>query len=114
MRISDWSSDVCSSDLPEIFALGVTKIETGHCRGRPHGKAIRQDNAGMFRRIQHFEQQRLLAAVRASRVARRGADASILFADQRFIRALLALRIAPNRGTDVLMHAFSESFRSEE
>src|SRR3546814_2078126 len=92
MRISDWSSDVCSSDLP-------------------HGKAIRQDNAGMFRRIQHFEQNRLLAVVRASRVARRGADASILFADQRFIRELLALRIAPKRGTDVLMR--SEEHTSE-
>src|SRR3546814_13767100 len=91
MRISDWSSDVCSSDLP-------------------HGKAIRQDNAGMFRRIQHFEQHRLLAVVRASRVARRGADASIVFADQRFIRELLALRIAPKRGTDVLMPACGGSF----
>src|SRR3546814_5813457 len=46
----------------------------------------------------------------ASRVARRGADAFILFADQRFIRELLALRIAPKRGTAVLMHAFGESF----
>src|SRR3546814_4999734 len=58
------------SGHPEIFALGVTKIETGHCRGRPHGKAISQDNAGMFRRIQHLEQHRLLAVVRASSVAR--------------------------------------------
>src|SRR3546814_5092882 len=29
MRISDWSSDVCSSDLPEIFVLaGEDLIET--------------------------------------------------------------------------------------
>src|SRR3546814_2151364 len=27
MRISDWSSDVCSSDLPDIAALPVGKVK---------------------------------------------------------------------------------------
>src|SRR3546814_14797007 len=31
MRISDWSSDVCSSDLPDIVALGIIEDDTlGH------------------------------------------------------------------------------------
>src|SRR3546814_1639790 len=30
MRISDWSSDVCSSDLPELLALALLDVEGGH------------------------------------------------------------------------------------
>src|SRR3546814_4640567 len=26
MRISDWSSDVCSSDLPQVYGLGVKEL----------------------------------------------------------------------------------------
>src|SRR3546814_8269461 len=49
MRISDWSSDVCSSDLPDDAAahsnLGVIRMEQGHV-----GEAI-----GQYRRALDLE-----------------------------------------------------------
>src|SRR3546814_19026587 len=35
MRISDWSSDVCSSDLPEAIIVEVAEAEPAPLRNRP-------------------------------------------------------------------------------
>src|SRR3546814_5188684 len=43
MRISDWSSDVCSSDLPGIAFRGASG------EGRKFGREVRIDQAGITR-----------------------------------------------------------------
>src|SRR3546814_1230990 len=41
MRISDWSSDVCSSDLRDRDAAGRMAAERLHARGRDAGIEVR-------------------------------------------------------------------------
>src|SRR3546814_1822627 len=49
MRISDWSSDVCSSDLLEIAAVGTARnLAIGALAGQPHLQVI-----GLARREAH-------------------------------------------------------------
>src|SRR3546814_12065537 len=40
MRISDWSSDVCSSDLMEMAVQVRNQIETGIREGMPRGEFV--------------------------------------------------------------------------
>src|SRR3546814_2340589 len=40
MRISDWSSDVCSSDLREIFHRPFHTARKGRPRGENHQKSV--------------------------------------------------------------------------
>src|SRR3546814_14997379 len=47
---------------------------------------------------------------RTGGIARRGADAAILFLDQRLVGELLALRIAPERGADIMVQPLGEGF----
>src|SRR3546814_18522218 len=43
MRISDWSADVCSSDLVRINLLAVTIVHLGFASAGMLAKMIRQD-----------------------------------------------------------------------
>src|SRR3546814_4295672 len=82
MRISDWSSDVCSSDL--IFALAV-RLEIGGRRGDQHAVPIldqqrrrlpagaRSDAARFFEQRQKIMADKGVAAAR-QRIPRRRID----------------------------------------
>src|SRR3546814_12854433 len=51
MRISDWSSDVCSSDLAANEELRLAKIEAAHDEvRRPAGHILDTDSADFFQR----------------------------------------------------------------
>src|SRR3546814_1055272 len=43
MRISDWSSDVCSSDLPQAAFPGIAVVEGGEIRAGREIPALRPD-----------------------------------------------------------------------
>src|SRR3546814_8834640 len=71
MRISDWSSDVCSSDLVPLHTFGVGPVhgQTGEELGRhaatPAGVVVRAAAArpGGLRFAQFLEQRRFLPDV---------------------------------------------------
>src|SRR3546814_6186450 len=64
MRISDWSSDVCSSDLPEVAELVVDKLWRQFVSEQPDA-AERRRLAALFRAA-GYEMRPLLAALLAS------------------------------------------------
>src|SRR3546814_5550030 len=106
MRISDWSSDVCSSDLAE------------QCAGRPHPARalVRKQRDARFG--EHLR-SRAIARIAVALNARTHARAIGIFADEQdVVKALLALFLArPFAG---LERRFSKGirlrhrFRSEE
>src|SRR3546814_5331347 len=65
MRISDWSSDVCSSDLADM-AIGVKDKD--------------EDRKAYFAEAESWDRDRFLAAVRSRRVAWIVAIVAIVFA----------------------------------
>src|SRR3546814_7704433 len=55
MRISDWSSDVCSSDLVEAAGLRQRQVgNAGRARGGSGGRAVKQQNG----KAEHGQQDR--------------------------------------------------------
>src|SRR3546814_15483276 len=64
MRISDWSSDVCSSDLMDLLvteqriALGLRPV-VEHKAGNPHAGLVELDGGG--RRLDQLVHRRLAA-----------------------------------------------------
>src|SRR3546814_4568001 len=50
MRISDWSSDVCSSDLRRIKRTGRARHKAPEPRGRPHPSRL----SGFARLLDHW------------------------------------------------------------
>src|SRR3546814_5648198 len=78
MRISDWSSDVCSSDLPRA-ADGRDVLGTGRTRQFDEFLAIRLEvGTGKF----EMDEQRLLARLRTFKHASARADAGTAGVDQ--------------------------------
>src|SRR3546814_14426222 len=55
MRISDWSSDVCSSDLGGASPLADTRIDGGARHG---GNRIGAETRPRLRRVQRLERER--------------------------------------------------------
>ena len=94
----------------KIFGLCMTEIEAADRRRRQHRKAFRQRRTGCMMGVQHLEQDRFQTMFRAGGIAGRRADAAILFLDQRFVRQLLALGIAPERGADIMVQPLGEGF----
>src|SRR3546814_17518005 len=82
MRISDWSSDVCSSDLlflrhpadDEVLALRVAEVVPGNRRGRQHREAVREFHAGVSLGVEQCEQHALFAVLGAGGLTGGGAD----------------------------------------
>src|SRR3546814_7858042 len=72
MRISDWSSDVCSSDLIGIALVGKDRVRPG--RARVDRKARRAITAHR-RAAQIFEDRTRLSQVRRKCVGGQGEDA---------------------------------------
>src|SRR3546814_8070136 len=80
MRISDWSSDVCSSDLADQSALG--RVEVHHAGGRrldahlvldgPAGDAVARAKGAVFlhQELRHDEQRDTPGALRRIRQLR--------------------------------------------
>src|SRR3546814_17543325 len=54
MRISDWSSDVCSSDLPRYVPLGAP-VFLSLDRAEPNGLWIAQDTGGAIKGANRFD-----------------------------------------------------------
>src|SRR3546814_3019152 len=71
MRISDWSSDVCSSDLGQIVA----------CIARSHGQiVVRQEHAGVDYAVAYAQCQIARRLQRAAIGQRQACDGSIFAA----------------------------------
>src|SRR3546814_1292655 len=88
MRISDWSSDVCSSDLPDL------PEEAARAAARARRPAVRELDA---RRLDHPEP--LLSLLEAALPARGGAPARALAQlARRGLRVGARYRAAPCRG----------------
>src|SRR3546814_7739729 len=58
MRISDWSSDVCSSDLLSVGLLGIALVQT---------RALANNNSSMGRSLATVATYSILEAIRADR-----------------------------------------------
>src|SRR3546814_20697468 len=72
MRISDWSSDVCSSDLREAAGVeAVLAVQAGQLAANLLGEILRLDRVGAVAAVDH---QRL----RAGRLGLRAVDAAVL------------------------------------
>src|SRR3546814_20400438 len=73
MRISDWSSDVCSSDLAERFAPGLQRRQARGGRAWRRVAAVQEGvhghlrHAGAMRELQHREDLRPMAVHAAGR-----------------------------------------------
>src|SRR3546814_20955578 len=85
MRISDWSSDVCSSDLRIIRERRVQRFAEGHRLGRDHMFQRTTLDAGEDRRIELLGQHHVLgqdqtAAPPAQRLVRFLCHAPAMFA----------------------------------
>src|SRR3546814_3970847 len=59
MRISDWSSDVCSSDLPGPRGIGEGRFAQSHATPLPGARRIfaKQFDAVAFERSDHLHQR---------------------------------------------------------
>ena len=83
----------------KILAVAVPEIEPRYGRGRKHREILgKRDFAGIP--AEHLEQRGFQTVVRASRIARRWADALILLANQLLVREML-VGIAPQPGTNL-------------
>src|SRR3546814_17925750 len=72
MRISDWSSDVCSSDLREAAGVeAVLAVKAGQLAANLLGEILRLDRVGAVAAVDH---QRL----GAGRLGLRAVDAAVL------------------------------------
>src|SRR3546814_19931315 len=87
MRISDWSSDVCSSDLPLVDADVAMKphrmVEAGrHEAGRPEAHAVRQHRRGQKAHVRREGEE---AAMDERVVAERPRDAAPLLNNRKSV-----------------------------
>src|SRR3546814_16823975 len=91
MRISDWSSDVCSSDLDRAALAVFHRVERQHPRRRLGDAAERTDEVDLDDPVERIEREMLDAAVflRAARGLDRVAGARAVDED-----AFLAVRFA--------------------
>src|SRR3546814_2891894 len=64
MRISDWSSDVCSSDLHMVIGNNVTVSRDDHARARGPGRPARLllASTGSVKKIKEVIERKLLSA----------------------------------------------------
>src|SRR5262249_26721015 len=92
----------------EILRLGMGEVVARHRRRGQHGEALGQRHAGVLAGIEQAEQLRLLAVIGAGGIARRGADAAILLADQVLVGERLVGRVAPQRLAHALVQALGE------
>jgi len=89
----------------------VGKIESRDRGGWRHGKATGQLDAGIFRGVEHIEQDRLQTVVGAGRIAGGGADTLIFFPDQVLVVQFLVRGIAPQVPPHMRVHALGKGFR---
>src|SRR3546814_18683176 len=59
MRISDWSSDVCSSDLPELQKHGETEQEREHAAAQESWR-IEVEQAEQVQNVQRIRRRQIL------------------------------------------------------
>src|SRR6187431_312920 len=81
----------------EILGLRMGEVVARHRRGRDHGEALGQRDAGVLPGIEQAEQLGLLAVVGAGGIARRRPDAAIFLARQLLVGEGLVGRVAPQR-----------------
>ena len=90
----------------------MTEVEAADRRRWQHREAVGQFQSDGLFGTEQIEQGALDAVFRARGISRRGADAAILFADQRFVGQLLVRRIAPERGADLLVDELRERLQT--
>src|SRR3546814_20206802 len=79
MRISDWSSDVCSSDLKDILFVVDVPIQAHHSRAEAIGQPTHRQSADSLG-VQQFYGRRCDAFPRARRFTARPLHGLRLFA----------------------------------
>lgn len=94
----------------EILRFWVREKQPAHAGAGPHGKTLRQLDAGVLFDVQQIPQDGLLGVVGAGGIARGRADAAIFFPDQIFVGELLKLAEAPFLA-GALVQVFREGFR---
>ena len=96
----------------EVLRIRMREIETGDGGRRQHGEVLGQRHADRVR-AQQREQRRLHRMVRTRRIARRGADAAILLANQRRVVERFVARerpkLAPHLGVQPLGERFGQA-----
>src|SRR5688572_13335580 len=80
-------------------------------RGRQHGKALGQRNAGAFLRPQQVEEQPLLGVIRAGGVARSRPDSLVALLDETLVVERFVWSVAPELPTNPLMQQLGECLR---
>ena len=88
----------------------MREIEARNRGGRRHRETAGQFDTGIFRRIQHIEQDRFQTMVGTGRIAGGRADALIFFPDQVLVVQILFGPVAPQVLADMFVHAFGKGF----
>src|SRR4029077_4684871 len=79
----------------KILGLRMGKIESAHGRRRPHREAFSQGDSCVLFCGQEIEEQPFLCVVRTGRVAWRGTNPTIAFANQVLRRQTFLLAVSP-------------------